>query len=143
MREEGLALRRGLGNRGRIAYSLDGLGRVAWSRADYGLARSLQAQALAIRREAGSPFSLAHTLEAFVILAAMQQQAERAAKLFGAAEPFHEVLCYSMLPIWRAEHERTVNSARAQLGEAAFATAWAEGGAMTMEQAIAYALEEG
>ena len=27
------------------------------------------------------------------------------------------------------------------LGEAAFATAWAEGRAMTLEQAVAYALE--
>jgi len=33
-------------------------------------------------------------------------------------------------------------AARAALGEEAFAAAWAEGRAMTLEQAIAYALEE-
>jgi len=35
-----------------------------------------------------------------------------------------------------------VAAARSQLDEAAFATAWAAGQALTLEQAIAYALEE-
>jgi tetratricopeptide (TPR) repeat protein len=48
-------------------------------------------------------------------------------------------------PYWgaseRAEHERVIVTARAQLNEAAFAAAWAAGQAMTLEQAIAYALK--
>jgi hypothetical protein len=32
---------------------------------------------------------------------------------------------------------------RRDLGEAAFAAAWAEGQALTLEQAVAFALEEG
>jgi hypothetical protein len=38
-------------------------------------------------------------------------------------------------------HQRTIAMLRTQLGEAAFATAWAAGHAMTLEQAIAYALD--
>ena len=42
----------------------------------------------------------------------------------------------------RVEYERSVTAVRAQLGDQPFAAAQAEGRAMTMEQAIAYALEE-
>ncbi len=139
--EESLTIKRELGNRERIAFSLDGLGRVAWSQGDHASAYSLQTEALTLRREADNPISLAHSLEAFAILAAAQQQAERAVRLFGAAESFHEALYYSLLPMWRIEHDRGVAAAREQLGEAAFAQAWAEGRAMTMEQAIECALE--
>ena len=39
-------------------------------------------------------------------------------------------------------YERTVAAARSTLGAEAFTTAWAEGQAMTTEQAVAYALAE-
>ncbi len=42
----------------------------------------------------------------------------------------------------RAGHEGSLAVVRARLGEVAFAAAWAEGGAMSTEQAIAYALAE-
>jgi len=50
---------------------------------------------------------------------------------------------------WPAGFDRTdyydhaVARVRAALGEQAFETAWTEGRALTLEQAIAYALEEG
>ena len=43
------------------------------------------------------------------------------------------------------EHDRclsAVEEAQAHLGEPAFATAWAMGQAMTLDQAVAYALRE-
>jgi hypothetical protein len=40
------------------------------------------------------------------------------------------------------EYRRTESGARCGLGEAAFAAAWAEGGAMPLDAAIEYALEE-
>jgi hypothetical protein len=42
----------------------------------------------------------------------------------------------------RDDYERDIALARAQLGEEAFTAAWATGQAMSLEQAIAYALEE-
>ena len=41
----------------------------------------------------------------------------------------------------QADQERVLSEVRAQLGEAAFAAAWEEGQAMTLEQAVEYALE--
>ncbi len=41
------------------------------------------------------------------------------------------------------DHDRGVETIRSQLGEAALRTAWAEGRAMTLEQAVGYALDAG
>jgi hypothetical protein len=45
-------------------------------------------------------------------------------------------------PADRPEHERQVAVLRAELGDAAFAAAWAEGQAMTLEAALAEAVGE-
>ena len=45
-------------------------------------------------------------------------------------------------PVTRVRYEQLVAAVRAQLDEAAFETAWAEGRAMAPEQAVAYALDE-
>ena len=42
---------------------------------------------------------------------------------------------------YRAQYDEDVAAARQALSEDAFAAAWAEGRAMTMEQAIDYAFE--
>jgi hypothetical protein len=74
---------------------------------------------------------------------AMLGQGERAARLYGAAEAL-QARTGATLPnqAARALHERQVAALRAQLDPATFAAAWAEGRAMTLDEAIAYALEE-
>ena len=82
-----------------------------------------------------------------MVAAQGQQRAEleRAARLFGAAEALEDSM------IARPEFAIFDNGAlqapiamlRTRLGDDAFAAAWAEGRAMTLEQAIAYALELG
>jgi len=49
----------------------------------------------------------------------------------------------SGLPIERAAYEERVARVRAQLDQETFAAAWAAGRAMSMEQAIDMALDEG
>ena len=65
----------------------------------------------------------------------------QAVQLLGAAEALLETAVHALEPIHRAEYDRTVAAVRAQLDEAAFAAAWAAGRALSLEQAIAYALE--
>ncbi len=67
--------------------------------------------------------------------------AERAARLFGAAEAPREAAGASVLPFYRADYERGVAAARAGLGEQSFAAAWERGRSMTLEEAVGYALE--
>lgn len=69
----------------------------------------------------------------------------RAARLWGAAEALREVIevtAYIYAPD-RSLYQSQVTAARAQLDdEAAWEAAWAEGRAMTPEEAIEYALSE-
>jgi hypothetical protein len=65
----------------------------------------------------------------------------RAARLFGATESFYSLLRFLMSPLERRIHERDLAAARAALGEEAFSALRAEGQAMTIEQAVEYALQ--
>lgn len=68
-------------------------------------------------------------------------QTEQAARLFGAEQALRESINAAPVPGIRADHEHTLSEVRAQMGEAAFAAAWAEGQAMSLEKTVAYALE--
>jgi len=66
----------------------------------------------------------------------------RAARLFGAAQALAETSANQSTFFDRVEFQRSVDALRAALGEEVFTAAWAEGRAMTVEQAIAYALAD-
>jgi non-specific serine/threonine protein kinase len=104
-------------------------------------------QALALRRDlaraGGMPGGAGVSLALLACVASAQGRAARAARLFGAVEhrPWsgpRRILS----PEQRDIYDRGVATARAALGEAAFAAAWAAGGAMAPEDAVAYALAD-
>jgi hypothetical protein len=68
---------------------------------------------------------------------------QRAARLLGAAEAAHERMGTFIIPSDTPEYARIVAGVRQRIDGAAFGQAWAEGRSMTLDQAIAYALEEG
>ena len=76
-----------------------------------------------------------------MILAATQGQAARALRMAGAATELRRVMGAQFRLGWQHYVRRQVASARRALGEDAGA-AWAEGQKMTLEAALAYALEE-
>jgi len=119
-------------------------GRLALSEGDFVLARDLFMQALTTWLESGHPINLACGFHALGTLAASQKQYERAARLLGAAQPYHAALYFfwNLPPIWRAEHECSVAATRAQLGEVVFARVWADGENMTLSETVACALAD-
>ena len=70
-----------------------------------------------------------------------QPALRRAARLFGAAEAIREQVASPIMSLDRGPYERGLAALRAHLDAAALQVAWAEGRALTLEQAIAYALE--
>ena len=62
--------------------------------------------------------------------------------MFGAAETLVASIRLEISPAERAHYDQAIAAARAALGKEGFNAAWAEGRGLTMEQAIAYALEE-
>ena len=84
---------------------------------------------------------IASSLEVFANLARVQDQPERAARLWASAAALRELIGCSMLPGEAELFDQQVAQARAATSEEAFAAAWAEGRVITMQDAIAYALE--
>jgi predicted ATPase/class 3 adenylate cyclase/uncharacterized protein HemY len=140
--EESLAIGHEIEGQFTVGYSLNGLGRVAYSRGDYGIAHSLYKKSLKMFRETGNHWNIAYSLEAFAALAVAQQDMQRAARLFGATESFYSLLRFLMSPMERDNHDRDLAATTAVLDEEDFSALWDEGRAMTMEQAVAYALDE-
>jgi tetratricopeptide (TPR) repeat protein len=145
--EESLALFRELGNTQDRANGLYGMtrslprmARVARGEGDYEEARALLEESLAMKQELGLKPEIADDLEALTAVAVAQDEPVLAARLFGAVESFREAFLYPLPPPERDEHDRAVAAARAALGEEAFAAAWAEGRAMTLEAAVRFAL---
>jgi tetratricopeptide (TPR) repeat protein len=146
--EERLALCRKLGRWELLIHALGGLGHLERDEGRYDRACALYQESLAQRREAGHQIALAQSLEDFAVLAGREQQAGypreawvRAIRLLGAAEAFCETLGARPPVTGVQEYEQTVAEGRAALGAAAFAAAWAEGRAMSLEEAIREALE--
>jgi tetratricopeptide (TPR) repeat protein len=78
---------------------------------------------------------------AFIFVA--QPDLERAAKLLAVTEDWHQKFQHTRSPRERQERESAVVIVRQALGEEGFAKAWEKGKAMSLEQAIAYAKEDG
>jgi non-specific serine/threonine protein kinase len=96
---------------------------------------------MVVCQEIRNQMILTLNLAPFAILAAAQNQMQRAARLFGAAESLMPSVRLAM-PVVRAQHDQSVAATRAGLGEKAFEAVWEEGKKMNLEEAVAYALNE-
>jgi non-specific serine/threonine protein kinase len=105
-------------------------------------AAALYSQSILNWQAIGNSGAVAHELECFAFIAIAHSQARRAARLLGAAEALRASLGSTMTWQEQAEYDHHLATLRAQMDEAALAKGWAAGQALTMEQAIAFALEE-
>jgi len=80
---------------------------------------------------------IASGLEGLASVVAAQDEPSWAARLWGSAEVMREAIGAPLPPIERADYDHAVAAVRAHLGEEAFASAWAEGRTMTVEQVLA------
>jgi DNA-binding NarL/FixJ family response regulator len=71
----------------------------------------------------------------------MQGQPVNAARLCGFAESLRTLLRAPLTPIDRPAYQQTIAALRAQLDEPTFLNAWAAGQALTLEEAIAEAVQ--
>jgi non-specific serine/threonine protein kinase len=142
--QESLQLWRELGSPMNMAWPLQNLGRIALRRHDHRTARAYFLEALRLLHERQHRFTVAvclMDLAGVAILAAPNDQgALRAARLLGAAEALREMFRVDLARIKREELERTLAAARPHLSEAAWAAAWGEGRALSVDEAVGEAL---
>jgi len=140
LHEESLALAREAGDDFGIMFAL-GLGALAALHQDeHGQVRTLCAEGLEVSRLAGLTHGIIFHLQISAVSAGAQGQPSRLARLWGAAEALSESIGVTLYPIERRDYSPYIDTARAQLDEAKWEAALAEGQAMSAEEAVEYAL---
>jgi hypothetical protein len=140
LHQKAVALYQEIGDLVMVAWALRNLGRVVHLLGEHGQARVLLVESLALLHERGNPYQIGCCLDALAGVVAAQGQPEQAARLFGVGQALRADLQWPWPLGARIDYERDLSVVRAQLDEATFAAAWAEGRAMSLEQAIANAL---
>jgi DNA-binding NarL/FixJ family response regulator len=160
--EEALGCFRELSYKAGMAEALFVLARMQARQGNYPAARSRYADILTLAREGDdlgnihAAFRVEHDrdlpgrpsendanlnipfyLEGLAQVVAAQGEGTWAARLWGAAQALREGLHAPLPAVFRTEHEQAIAAVRTQIGEKAFAAAWAQGRAMTLEQVLA------
>jgi predicted ATPase len=134
--EECLAMLRELGDKGGIAIGLHSLGGVAFEQADLAAAKAYYDESLKILAELGNRVRISYSLEEIAAVIAAQGDSLRAARIWGAAQRLREEIG-SPPPAEDLKFDARIAAARAAVGDdAAFNSAWQEGRALTLEEAI-------
>ena len=140
---ESMALAREMEDKWQLARIVGWVGLLTvFSGDEYDLAEEFLKEALVLSRELGNWTSGAYCLEGFAGLAGAKAQGGRAARLWGAAEALRKTIGDPLSIEGRLYFERSRVAARAQLGEATWEAAFAQGMAMELEEAVEYALSE-
>src|SRR5215831_5884325 len=141
--DEGLAIWRGLGDRQNIANVLSTAARLARDQGEYAMARAHLAESLQVFKDIGDRRGLAFVLEGFAGLAADEAQAARAHCLVASAATLRRIIGAGLPPAWRTDLERSLEAVSRGVGRSAIEEANARGRAMTLTEALAYALQDG
>ncbi len=128
-----------IGNEPLTAQANYHLGKLARRQAEIAQAEDFHHQALPMfPRNRLVPW-LVECLESLAGIAADQESAAEAVRLFASADAIRTSIGFVRLPVAQTCYERDLDRAREQLDEGAFATAWAEGDALTIDAVVAYA----
>jgi predicted ATPase/class 3 adenylate cyclase/Tfp pilus assembly protein PilF len=140
--EESVALQRELGTRGGVSMGLCNLGWMALLQDDLGRAADLYRESLTLSWDTGLNMYVQSALEGFACVAGAKGEVERAARLWGAAQALCETESFSRDPDFLAEADARTSAVRLGMGEEAWEAALRKGRAMTLDEAVSYALEE-
>jgi predicted ATPase/class 3 adenylate cyclase len=138
--EEAVALNRKLDDRFGLGWSIHTLGLVSFNLGDVQRARACWKEAIELFRAAGDVPGMVLQLDNLSVLARSDGDFQRAGRLWAAASA-HQVS--SGTGLGRLLREEEGRTGREGLNDDEAARVWAEGHAMSLEQAVAYAMEPG
>ncbi len=141
LHEENLRRARTQSDQRMVAFSLDRLASFALGEGRVADALSMLKESLCIRRDLGNRVGIAENLSRFAATLNMMGQTTTATRLVSSSKALREQIGSPGVP-WLAKiTEETLTSIRMQLDDAVFAEAWDQGQALTLEEAIALALD--
>ncbi len=139
--DESLSIRQQINDMRGFAFCLVQLARLASAEHRYAQACEGYRDGLTLFQKVGDRSGIASCFEWLAELCQSREQVVYGVRLWGAAAALRQVVRSPIAPADRARHKEAVARARRRLGQKAFARAWAEGGAMTLEDAIASSLD--
>ncbi len=139
--EESLALYHELGDLAGVASDENLLGRLDRLSGRYVSARDHYHASLHLTKDWAWIGRITESLDGLAMVAAGLGHPARAMRLAGASAHLREAAASRSSPAEQAELERALEPIR-QTGDPAMFAAWDEGQAMTVEQAVAYAMSE-
>ena len=98
-------------------------------------------EALEMRRDLSDRLSMAHSLDSIAATASRAGFAEAGTRLYGASECLREELGAPIPPSERTRYETGLEMTRSAIGDEAYDRAWAAGRALSLEDAVAEALD--
>ena len=133
--DESLSIFEQIGNAERTDHSLACLARadLARTQGDLDSARGFYLKSLALTE--ALPL-LPYPLEGLAKLNILHAQADRAARLFGAAHALRQRMEIPVPPVECADYEKHLNMTKKALGKKEFMSAWKEGEAMSVEELV-------
>jgi predicted ATPase len=123
-----------------IASALSDLASLCRDQGNYAEARRLYGESIKTFQELGHKRGIARVLECLAASAAAQSNAGQALRLAGAAAALRQRLGTPLTPAEQVRLEKDLEAARQMLSNAAGLTAWMEGWAMPVEEAVQEAL---
>jgi predicted ATPase len=123
-----------------IASALSDLASLSCDQGNNVEARRLYGESIKLFQELGHQRGIARALECLAVSAAAQSNAEQSLHLAGAAAALRQRLGAPLTPAEQPRLEKALEFARRALDNAAGLTAWMEGWAMPVEQAVDEAL---
>jgi tetratricopeptide (TPR) repeat protein len=139
--EEAVVLTKEAHEKNMLGLMIRRLGYLALRQLDNTRATEYFKESLESNQEVGHVVGLCASLTAFANLALAQGKPSQAAQLYGAVESYLNHLSSPLFYSDKIEYELGVSNLRNQLRRVALEKAWAKGAAMTMEQAVKFALK--
>jgi tetratricopeptide (TPR) repeat protein len=140
--EEALSLSREAGDKRNTAMCLDRLGRILQWEGEHARAEALLREGLVLEQEVGSTEGIASCLDGLALAAHARGRDEAAARLCAATLELRTMTGARADRSLRDRTGQLVAELRAALGEDAFAAAYAQGRALSLDEAVALALEQ-
>jgi predicted ATPase/DNA-binding CsgD family transcriptional regulator len=137
--EEVLTIRRRLGFQEGIGMCAFLLGLVAYRLGDYAESHALTREGLMVFHGLGAKWTVQNALGASACLAALAQP-RLAVRLAGATQAHGDAVAVPPIPLVQGILRPSLARLRIELGEAEFLEAWAEGQALSIDEAVADAL---
>ena len=140
--EQGLAMSKNRGELWARGYVLTFLAQASWLRGERPRAEALAREAAVCKHAIDDRNGLTIALGTLGWMAAECGQHERAATLLGSAQRVRDESSLTLLDLFRPQHERSVSLIVRGIGQKAFDAAYAWGRTMTIDEGVAFAVED-